>query len=95
MGIGIPTEKKPEWVTRKGGGGKRYQVVSVHDGYFSIYKELKDNTLTLYVPATDYKPCPPPVEDVTSRLYIDNGKVKKEVPCWRRKIGFVHTLRTH
>lgn len=69
---GPAQEKKPEWVTRKGGGGKRYEVRDMHRYSYRISlngPELAD------VPKEDYEPCSPPVEDVTSRVYVNNGSV--------------------
>lgn len=63
-------EKKPEWVTRKGGGGKMYKVVSVGTDTYRIDGGLANSGIGLvsYLPKDDYEPCPPPEEDVTHQL---------------------------
>lgn len=61
---------KTKWVTRKGGGGRKYKVTNTLA--YKYYDVLQDG-MFIRLPAEDYEECSPPEQwvDVTKTFIID------------------------
>jgi hypothetical protein len=73
-------EKKPivgRWIVRVGDRkGRKLQIT--HSDNVCYVAHDRHHSFT--VPQADYEFCDPPVEDVTNKLYVKDGKVYCDVP---------------